>query len=214
MSTTTSTASRQLEQSPVVQRLQETSFNRESAYVGHRDALSDHHLLRAEALDEAEQQFVGEPTDQLLSELRTFGLLWSAVAQAIGVSDAAIRKWRKGGAIEAPHKRRLARLLALARVHRTYAMPSTSSAFAEWLDTPILPGFSATPLDLLSLNRHREAVALQPLLDWMLDHEDREHSAALLDRYLGGTWRQQAQDEQRFRIVRDAGGDRILVIDE
>jgi hypothetical protein len=214
MSTTTGTPSRQLEQSPVVQRLQETSFNRESAYRGHRDALSDHHVVRAEALNEIERQLVAEPTDQLLSELRTFGLLWSAVAQAIGVSDAAIRKWRKGGTIEEPHKRRLARLLGLARLHRTYAMPSTRSAFAEWLDTPIVPRFSATPLDLLSLSRHRDAVALQPLLDWMLDHEDREHSAALLDRYLGGTWREQAQEEQRFSIVRDARGERILVIDE
>jgi hypothetical protein len=214
MSATASTASWQLEQTPVVQRLQETSFNREAAYHGHRDALSDHHVVQAEVLDETEQRLVEEPTDQLLTELRSFGLLWSAVAQAIGVSDAAIRKWRKGGAIEETRKRRLARLVALARLHRRYRLPSTSTGFAEWLDTRIMPEFSATPLDLLTLNRESDSVALQPLLDWMFEHADREHGAALLDRYFGESWRQQAQDEQRFRIVRSAQGDRVLIIDE
>jgi hypothetical protein len=212
--TMTSTPSRQLEQTPVVQRLQETSFNRESAHLEHRDALADHHVVRAEVLADAAQQLAGSTTEQLLSELRTFGLLWSVVAHTIGVSDAAIRKWRKGGPIDDTNKRRLARLLALARLHWTYAMPSTPTAFGEWLDTPIVSGFSATPLDLLRLNRHRDAMALQPMLDWMLDHADREDGAVLLDRYLGKAWRDEAQEERRFKILTDGHGDQILVVDE
>jgi hypothetical protein len=93
-------------------------------------------------------------------------------------------------------------------------MPTTSTGFAEWLDTPVVAGFLATPLDLLALNRRRGSAALQPLLDWMLEHPDREYGETLLDRYLGEAWREQAQEEQRFRIVRSAHGDRVLVIDE
>jgi hypothetical protein len=214
MTMTTSTPSGQLQESPVVQRLQETSFNRETAYLGHRDALSDHHVVRAEALNESERRLVEHATRDLLAELRSAGLLWSSVAQVVGVSDAAVRKWRNAGAIEQRHKRRLARLVALERLHHAYAMPSTSTGFAEWLDTPIISGFSATPLDLLALNRERDSAALQPLLDWMLEHSDREHGEALLDRYVGEAWREQAQDEQRFRILRSADGDQILVVDE
>lgn len=214
MTTTTGTPSRQLQESPVVQRLQETSFNRETAFLGHRDAVSDHHFVRAEALDESERRLVEEATRELLTELRSFGLLWSSVAQVVGVSDAAVRKWRNGGAIEQRHKRRLARLAALGRLHHAYAMPTSSTGFAEWLDTPIIPSFSATPLDLVALNRERDSAALQLLLDWMLEHSDREHGEVLLDRYLGEAWREQAQDEQRFRIVRSADGDQILVVDE
>jgi hypothetical protein len=214
MTTTTGTPSGQLQESPVVRRLQETSFNRETAFLGHRDAISDHHVVRAEALDESERRLVEEPTRELLAELRGFGLLWSSVAQVVGVSDAAVRKWRNAGAIERRHKRRLARLVALGRLHHAYAIPTTSTGFAEWLDTPIVPSFSAIPLDLLALNRERDSAALQPLLDWMLEHSDRERGEALLDRYLGEAWRQKAQDERRFRIVRSADGDQILVVDE
>lgn len=210
----TGTPSEQLQESPVVQRLQETSFNRETAYLGHRDAVSDHHVVRAEVLNGSERRLVDEATRELLAELRSFGLLWSSVAQVVGVSDAAVRKWRSGGAIEQRHKRRLARLVALGRLHHAYAMPTTSSGFAEWLDTPIVSGFSGTPLDLLALNRDRDSAALQPLLDWMLEHSDREHGEALLDRYVGEGWREQAQDEKRFRIVRSADGEQILVVDD
>jgi hypothetical protein len=213
MNRTTSAPCRQLEETPVVQRLREQSFNRAIAYSDHRDAVSDHHVVRGELLDDIERVLIEEPTPDLLSELRGFGLLWSVVAQAIGVSDAAIRKWRRGQSIEHAHRRRLARLVALGRLHRTYAMPTTSTSFAEWMDTRVVRGFSATPLDLLALNRQRDSGALQPLLDWMLEHPDGDHGEALLDRYLGHAWREEAQEEQRFRIVRSARGDRVLVID-
>jgi hypothetical protein len=214
MSKTGLTPSPQLEETAVVQRLQETSFNREIARLDHRDAVSDHHEIRAEVLDESARRIIAEPTENILTDLRRSGLLWSTVAQAIGVSDAAIRKWRKGGPIEEAHKRRLARLASLARLHREYAVPSATTGFAEWLDTPVIPSFSATPLDLLALTRDRDSITLQPLLDWMLEHSDREHGAALLDRYLDNSWRHQAAEEQRFRIIRDAQGERVLVIDD
>jgi hypothetical protein len=214
MNTTTSAPLRQLEETPIVQRLREHSFNRAAAYSEHRDAVSDHHILRAEFLDDIEAALIDQSAPDLLAELRGFGLLWSVVAQAIGVSDAAIRKWRKGQSIAGGHKRQLARLVALGRLHQTYATPTTSAGFAEWLDTRVVKHFSATPLDLLAISRRRDSAALQPLLDWMLEHPDSGQGEELLDRYIGHAWRDQAQEEQRFRIVTSAAGDRVLVIDE
>src|SRR5262249_10043468 len=155
-----------------------------------------------------------QPAADLLDELREQGLLWSAVAQVVGVTDTAVRKWRKGQPIDAQHLQRLARLVSLARLYAGYAEPGTSTAFAEWLAMPISPPFSPTPLDILPLAPDDQAHELQSLLDWMLDQPDSDHAEALLDRYLGATWREAAQEERRFRIVTNAVGERTLVIDE
>jgi hypothetical protein len=204
----------QLEEAPVVARLREQSFNRAAAHEDHEGAVAAHHVVRAELLDRLIVTLAKEPAPELLRELRASGLLWSVVAQVVGVTDAAIRKWRKDQPIEDAHRRRLARLVGLGRLYRKYVIPADRTGFAEWLDTRILDDFSATPLQLLALNRESDSSRLQPLLDWMLDQPDRTHAEALLDRYLGTEWRHEAQTEQRFRIVTSANGDRVLIIDE
>jgi len=210
VSSFTSATTHQVEEAPVAKRLREQSFNRTVSHLDHRDAIAEHHKVRAEALLDLEQSLSRfEPSD-LLAELRSAGLLWSVVARYVGVSDAAVRKWRRGGAIEPEHRRRLLRFAALSRLFTDNAVLLGQSGFAEWLDTRILDGFSATPLDLLVLRRTEAAASLQPLLDWMLDHADRERAEDLLDCYVGSGWREDAKEEQRFRIVSDATGDRIL----
>lgn len=211
--TATTTLPQQLQQSPVVAGLTELAFNRATTYVEHQDAVSDHHLARTHWLDEVTEELVEVEPSALLADLRQAGLLWSVVAEIVGVTDAAVRKWRKGQPIDSRHHRRLARLAALARLHAEYAAPAGTTGFAEWLDTRIVSTFSATPLMLLKLNRDGGSSRLQPLLDWMLDHADGDEGAALLDRYLGEEWRADALEEQRYRIVTDSAGDRILVVD-
>lgn len=214
MSTFTSATSQQLDESPVAKALREHSFNRAVAYVEHQDAVTEHHVVRAEMLAEIEATLGEASAADMLSELRSSGLLWSVVARYVGVSDAALRKWRRGGSIDVEHRRRLARLTALARLFSSYAINTSSAGFAEWLDLRIIPNFSATPLDLLRLHRHGPASSLQPLLDWMLEQPDGEHAEDLLDRYLSDDWRDDRDEEQRYRIVRDKNGDRLLMFDE
>ena len=213
MTPTTSTLTHQLHQSRVVAGLTELAFNRTTALLEHQHAVSDHHLARASWLDEATEELSDVEPSTLLAELRQSGLLWSVVAEIVGVTDAAVRKWRKDQPIDPRHHRRLARLAALARLHAEYAPSASDTGFAEWLDTRIVRSFSATPLGLLKLNRDRGSARLQPLLDWMLDHTDGDEGEALLDRYLGREWRDEAREEQRYRIVTDGAGDRILLID-
>jgi hypothetical protein len=213
MSATTSLP-QQLHETPVVERLREHSFNRELARLDHQDSVAAHHVVRAEFLDELAEELTGRPIADLLAELRMHGLLWSSVAEVVGVTDAAIRKWRRGEPIDPRHRIRLARLVALCRLFATYATTESPTAFAEWLSKPVIRQFSASPLQLLALNRDVDSSQLQPLLDWMLGHDDAERAQELLDRYLGDAWRTEAEAERRFRIVTNSAGERILLVDD
>jgi hypothetical protein len=206
-------ATRQLQETPVVTRLHEHSFNRSDAYLVHQDAVADHHSIRAEYIDELVAGLTETPAAEILAELRQHGLLWSMVAEIVGVSETAVRKWRKGTPIDSAHHRTLSRLAALGQSYDQYAMPGSSTAFGEWLNSSIVTRFSATPMQLLVLNRDSDVAVLQPLLDWMLDLSDASNAEHLLDHYLSERWRDDAQDEQRFRIVTNAAGERILLVD-
>lgn len=212
--TATSSLNQQLQETPVAQRLRAESFNREVVNLLHQTAVGSHHVVRAEMLDEVTNELAEDAIPMLLTELRQHGLLWSGVAQFVGVTDAAIRKWRRGEPIDDVHAVRLRRLVAMARLYDQYAMPDALTGFGEWLATPVLKSFSATPLQLLTLARTSGSADLQPLLDWMLAHSDAERAEDLLDRYVGSAWRDEARDEQRFRIVTNSIGERILMIAE
>src|SRR5437588_6407263 len=210
---TATSSLQQLVETPVVERLRNDSFNRAVAHIDHQEALSYHHGTRTEFLEDLIEELRDVSVQDVLAELRGVGLLWSVVAEVVGVTDAAIRKWRRGDSIDATHRQRLARLAAFGRLYAAYAVPPSATGFAEWLDSRIVTRFSATPLQLMVLNRNSDTREFQPLLDWMLDHSDREHGEVLLDRYLGSGWRDDAKEEQRFRIVTNSDGERILLVD-
>lgn len=207
----TSSMSEQITEVPVV-NLRDQAVNRATAYEHHQTSVTDHHAVRADLLRREVAALEDTPAAELLQELRGQGLLWSMVALVVGVSDSAIRKWRRGEPIEPTHHRRLTLLTALAHIYATYADPTVR--FSAWLDSEVVPRFSATPLQLIALSRDADATVFQPLLDLMLGLEDGEQPEAILDRYLGSGWRDEAISEQRFKIVTTAAGDRLLVIDE
>lgn len=211
--TATSYPTQQLLDTPVVERLRARAFNRSVAQLAYEDAVENHHLVRAELIDDAVEGLGGLSQADLLSELRQHGLLWSVIAEAVGVSDTAVRKWRRGQSIEPVHHRRLRRFVALGQLYREYALPVRQTDFAEWVDTRIVASFSATPLHVIKMTRDGDTGNLQPLLDWMLQQPGGQSSEELLDRYLSTAWRQEAQEEQRFRIVTNAAGERVLLID-
>lgn len=210
----TSSSVEQVHETPVVERLRDHSFNRELARLDHEDSVAAHHVVRAELLDAITTEISTHPLPDLLLELRDRGLLWSSVAEVVGVTDAAVRKWRRGQPIDPAHRQRLSRLVALARLYAEYSGQHRPPAFGEWLATPIISRFSASPLQLLALNRDVESAQLQPLLDWMLAQPDGDRADDLLDRYLGEAWRAEARAEQRFRIITNSAGERILLVDE
>jgi transcriptional regulator with XRE-family HTH domain len=209
----TSPPAEQLQETAVVARLREHSFNRADAYLAHQDAVADHHRVRAEYIDDLVDQLNETSAVEILAELRQRGLLWSKVAEIVGVTETAVRKWRKGAAIDLTHRHSLGRLAALGHIYEEWAMPGGPTAFGEWLDSNIVSHFSATPTQLLALNREADVAVLQPLLDWMLGEPDATQAERLLDQYLGARWRNDAQQEQRFRIVTNGAGERILLVE-
>lgn len=112
-------------------------------------------LLR-EPVNEAElksraSDLVTKPAKELLHRLTVeFGMSWSGIAFAIGISVQSIRKWRQGASISNGNK------IALAKVVATLDILGEAKIVdpASWLEQPILNGYSPCHLDLLSRNQY------------------------------------------------------------
>lgn len=106
----------------------------------HRQALSA-------SLREAATAKSRKSTGDLLSELSMDrGFAWAAVADLLGISIPALRKWRKDGGVSGPNRARLNQLCAFCDLLAQYAIDDV----AAWLDTPILADYYITPRWLYS----------------------------------------------------------------
>jgi transcriptional regulator with XRE-family HTH domain len=106
-----------------------------------------HHRTQANAYSEYTAQKVRWDVPRLLEELGpTRGLGWADIAASVGVTVAAVRKWRHGGDATPENRRRLAELAALLDVLET----SMISDPAQWLEVPLPlpPGYTIRPIDL------------------------------------------------------------------
>lgn len=81
----------------------------------------------------------------LLIELGDLGFAWRDIARLMGVSVAAIQKWRKGEGTTGPNRRKLASLLAACDLISTHY---TIDDLASWFEMPILDDIPVTPIDL------------------------------------------------------------------
>jgi transcriptional regulator with XRE-family HTH domain len=83
----------------------------------------------------------------MLNELADLGFSWRDIASMVGVSVAAIQKWRKGEKVAGTNRYKLASLLAacdfiMAHLH--------AEDVAQWFETPIIDGAPVTPIDIWS----------------------------------------------------------------
>jgi transcriptional regulator with XRE-family HTH domain len=99
------------------------------------------------------------------------GMPWSMVADLVGVSPTAVRKWRRGGSLTPETRARLARLAAFCQV-----LPEVEPRITDvvlWLQSPVISGSTTiTPADLFAqgsdvalLNRAAKRVSAEQLLD-------------------------------------------------
>jgi transcriptional regulator with XRE-family HTH domain len=157
--------------------------------------------LQGEArdLDLADRAFqktkksVASLLDELAGER---GMGWSDIAQVVGVSISAIRKWRKGGDASPESRSRLARIAALLDVLQEKGLVEDPAAWME-VDLPLESGYFIRPLDLY-LEGH--VLALIDLA------EQRRTVAQVLDDVKPG-WRANRSD---FEIFIDTDGDRSI----
>lgn len=153
----------------------------------------------ARELDLADRAFqkTKKSVPSLLDELAgERGMGWSDIAQVVGVSISAIRKWRRGGDASPESRSRLARIASLLDVLQEKGLVEDPAAWME-VDLPLESGYFIRPLDLY-LEGH--VLALIDLA------EQRRTVAQVLDEVKPG-WRANRSD---FEVFIDTDGQRSV----
>jgi transcriptional regulator with XRE-family HTH domain len=133
----------------------------------------------------------------LLDELSSDrGMGWSDIAEVLGVSISAIRKWRKGGDASPERRSKLARIAALLDVLEEKGLIQDPAAWME-MDLPLDAGYFIRPLDLY-LEGH--VTALIELA------EQRQTVTQVLDQ-VRPNWRESRSD---FEVFLDVDGGRSI----
>lgn len=100
--------------------------------------------LNARTLEKSKKS-VSSLLDELANER---GMGWSDIAEVLGVSVSAIRKWRKGGDASSASRRRLAQIAALLDVLEQKPLIEDPAGWIE-IDLPLGTGYYIRPLDLI-----------------------------------------------------------------
>lgn len=154
---------------------------------------------------EAREQYLADCTREkaarsvaeLLEELTgNRGMGWSDIADVLGVSVSAIRKWRRGGDASPGSRVKLAQFAALLDVLEEKAPISDPAGWME-LTLPIAAGYFIRPLDLY-LDGHIDA-----LMDLA---ESRLEAYQVLDQ-VRPNWR---DDRSAFEVFQDVDGARSI----
>jgi transcriptional regulator with XRE-family HTH domain len=124
------------------------------------------------------------------------GMGWSDIAEVVGVSISAIRKWRKGGDASPESRSKLARIAALLDVLEEKGLVQDPAAWME-MDLPLDSGYFIRPLDLY-LEGH--VLALIDLA------EQRQTVTQVLDQ-VKPNWRTSRSD---FEVFVDTDGQRSI----
>lgn len=124
-----------------------------------RDAAEAHRRALDMALAERMSDKSKSPAGVLLVELSArWGFSWSSVADLLGVSIPALRKWRRGGGLAGENRVNLARLCAFSEIlAENCAIPEP----AVWLDTPLLPDRYVSPRKLYVLGTYAQVGLLE-----------------------------------------------------
>lgn len=133
----------------------------------------------------------------LLEELANDrGMGWSDIAEVVGVSVSAVRKWRKGGVASPDSRSKLARIAALLDVLEDKGVIEDPAAWME-MDFTLEAGYFIRPLDLYLEGHVTELIELA---------EQRQSTAQVLDK-VRPNWRQNRSD---FEVFLDDDGERAI----
>jgi transcriptional regulator with XRE-family HTH domain len=165
-----------------------------------QDDVTDlHRETQLGELDERTAFVALQETDELLDELATRrGLSWSTMARMVGVSDAAIRKWRRGEAVAAENRRRLARAVAfLQMLADVFPVGDPGS----WLEMRISEDATVTAIDVYADGR-------PDLLFEIVGQRLTPHQ--VLEAF-DPDWRQNYVRDDRFAVVEAPDGEMAMV---
>jgi transcriptional regulator with XRE-family HTH domain len=163
-------------------------------------ALASHHREeRSAMLRQAAAQLAWQDPRDILRQLATdYGMSWAAIARMVGVTSAAIRKWRRGESVSPDARESLAGLLAFLQ-HASSCQPI--SDIGSWLEMRVVPTATLTPIDLYTAG----AGAL--LLDWLAEYISVDEMLGHFD----ADWQTNYARDSRFEIGEGPGGERAIV---
>jgi transcriptional regulator with XRE-family HTH domain len=163
-------------------------------------ALAAHHRdERSAFLRQAAAQLAWQDPRDILRQLASdYGMSWAAIARMVGVSSAAIRKWRRGESVSPDAREALAGLLAFLQ-HASSCQPI--SDIGSWLEMRVVPTARLTPIDLYTAG----AGAL--LLDWLGEYVSVDEMLHQFD----SDWQTKYARDSRFEIGEGPDGERAII---
>lgn len=134
--------------------------------------------------------------DQLADD---FGMAWALVARVVGVTPAAVRKWRRGETVTPAYHRRLAEFVAFCQLTRK--RDPRIEDVGHWLETPAASRADITRADLY-LDGHRAE-----LLSVAGQHATGETVLDAAD----PAWRDRAARSRRWQVLHHEDGTTSVV---
>jgi hypothetical protein len=176
-------------------RLNEWSALRDRSVEVQGDVADGHQRARTQELNKRTLAIALRDPRDLLDELANVrGLSWAAIARLVGVTDTAVRKWRKGIPMTGENRRRLAGVIAFLDLVGEALNPLHDAS--SWLEIPLADETTLTPVDLYG---HGNA---NLLLDWASGRLD---PTAMLDEF-DPEWRARYSPSSRFTLEIDDDG--------
>lgn len=171
---------------------------RDRAEAVNADAMSLHQEAQTRLLDER-AALVGlqEPKESLDYMSEEVGLSWATIGRMVGVTDAAVRKWRRGESIGPENRRRLARAAAFLELLSAFPVGER----ATWMEMRLSEEATLTPVDLYVEGR----------VDLLFDFVSRRQSAHQILDAFDTSWRSTYPPDSRFIVTRAADGDTAIV---
>jgi hypothetical protein len=171
---------------------------RDRAEAVKNDAMTLHREAQTRLVDERTALVALQDPIQLLADLADrAGLSWTAIGRMVGVTDAAIRKWRRGETIGSENRRRLARAVAFLEILAGFPVGDV----ATWLEMRLSEDATITPLDLYMEGR----------LDLLFDFVSRRASAHHVLDAFDSNWRHGYAQDATFSVVRAPDGELAII---
>lgn len=171
---------------------------RDRAEAVNADAMNLHQEAQTRLLDERSALVALQEATQLLSYLSDdVGLSWASIGRMVGVTDAAVRKWRRGESIGPENRRRLARAAAFFELLAGFPVGDRAS----WIEMRVSDDATLTPLELYVEGR----------VDLLFDFVSRRQSPhEVLDAF-DANWRLTYARDATFAVVRAPDGEPAIV---
>jgi hypothetical protein len=146
-------------------------------------------VLRADLDRRAAQLAQGDPADLLATVADDLGMSWTLVADLVGVTPTAVRKWRRGGTVTPENRLRLGHLVAFCEALRELNPRIVDPGL--WLETPLAATVTLTPAHLF------RAGLAQQLLDFATERLDAQTALSTFD----PEWQSKYRVDERFEVV-------------